>query len=50
MRNLELQKGKGNGQKKAYDHAVSTNLFGVADRIKAARKNPNKKKFNKRRK
>ena len=31
MRNLELQKGKGNGQKKAYDHAVSTNLFGVAE-------------------
>ena len=49
MRNLDTTKSKGNGQRKAYAHAVSTNLFGVADKIKEARKNPNKRKFNKKR-
>ncbi|MGI9548835.1 MAG: hypothetical protein ACR2M7_02505 [Bdellovibrionales bacterium] len=50
MRDLELVKGKGNGARKAYRHALETNLFGVADKIKAARQNPNKRKFNKKRK
>ena len=36
--NDELRKGKGNGQRKAYDHLSSTNVFGVADKIKEARK------------
>lgn len=47
MRELELVKGKGNGQRKAYKSLVEGNLFGVADRIKEARKS-NRKKFNKR--
>ena len=34
--------------RKTYKNLVETNLFGVRDKIKAARKNPNKRKFNKR--
>ena len=33
-----IRKGKGNGARKAYNHLVSSNLFGVADRIKEQRK------------
>ena len=41
-----IRKGKGNGARKAYNHLVSSNLFGVADRIKEARKSNNKKRNN----
>ena len=33
-----------------YKQLVSSNLFGIADKIKEARKNPRKRKFNKKRK
>ena len=33
-----LQKGKGNGQRKAYNHLTSTGVFGVAERIAEAKK------------
>ena len=33
-----LQKGKGNGQRKAYNHLTSTGIFGVAERIAEQRK------------
>ena len=32
------QKGKGNGQRKAYDHLATTGVFGVAEKIKEAKK------------
>ena len=41
-----IRKGKGNGARKAYNHLVSSNLFGVADRIKEARKSNTKKRNN----
>ena len=50
MRNLEIEKGKNSSGRRAYKFAVETNLFGVRDKIKEARKNPNKRKFNKRNK
>ena len=43
----ELKKGKGNGQRKAYDHITTTNAFGVADRIAEAKKS-NRTRYNKR--
>ena len=33
-----LQKGKGNGQRKAYNHLAASGIFGVAERIKEAKK------------
>ena len=39
-----IQKGKSNGQRKAYDHLVTTGVFGVAERIKEARKSNFKKR------
>ena len=41
-----LQKGKSNGQRKAYDHLIATGIFGVAERIKEAKKS--NRKFNNR--
>ena len=41
---MELTKAKGNGQRKAYDHLSTTNVFGVADRIKEAKKSNFKKR------
>ena len=35
---MELQKGKGNGSRKAYNHLATTGIFGVSDKIKAFRK------------
>ena len=36
--------------RKIYKQQQSANLFGTADKVKEARKNPNKRKFNKKRK
>ena len=33
-----VQKGKSNGQRKAYDHLIATGIFGVAEKIAEARK------------
>ncbi len=44
MNNDNLVKGKGNGQRKAYDHLTSTGIFGVAEKIKEARKSNFKNK------
>ena len=44
-----VQKGKGNASRKAYKHLSSTNLFGVADRIKAEKKNPKNIRYKRRR-
>ncbi len=46
MNNDDLKKGKGNGTRKAYDHLIATGIFGVADRIKEARKSNFKKRNN----
>lgn len=43
---MELTKGKGNGQRKAYDHIMSTGIFGISEKVKEFRKND--KKHNKR--
>lgn len=41
----ELVKGKsGNGQRKAYNHIIATDIFGIRTRIEEARKNPYKRK------
>ncbi len=40
----DRKKGKGNGQRKAYDHLTTTGIFGVAEKIKEARKSNFKKK------
>ena len=40
----DLRKGKGNGQRKAYDHLVATGIFGVAEKIKEQRKANSKPK------
>ena len=42
---MENQKSKGNASRKAYKHLISSNLFGVADRIKEERKNPKMKRY-----
>ena len=34
--------------RQTYKNLVAGNLFGVRDKIKEARKNPNKRRFNKR--
>ena len=36
--------------RKIYKQQQSANLFGTADKVKEFRKNPNKRKFNKKRK
>ena len=41
-----LQKGKGNGQRKAYNHLVESGVFGVAEKIKEAKKSNFKKRNN----
>ena len=41
-----LQKGKGNGQRKAYNHLVASGVFGVAEKIAEYRKS--NKRTNKR--
>ena len=33
-----IQKGKSNGQRKAYNHLMSTGVFGVADKVAEFRK------------
>lgn len=44
MNKLEVQSGANSSAYKSYKHLVSTNLFGVRDRIKEMKKNPNKRK------
>ncbi len=46
MNNDDLKKGKGNGTRKAYNHLVTTGIFGVAEKIAEAKKS--NKKFNNR--
>ena len=35
--------------RKTYKNLVEGNIFGIKDKIKEARKNPNKRKYNKKR-
>lgn len=42
--NDSIQKGKGNGQRRAYNHLMSTGMFGIAEKVKEFRKNERKKR------